>query len=80
MSTEVGSKINKLVNSQPQGIVMLSSWLVSQGYSYDLQQRYKKSNWLYPVGIGAVIRTNDKVGYEGAIYALQRQGNLSIHP
>lgn len=80
MSTEVGSKINKLLNSQPQGIVMLSSWLANQGYSYDLQQRYKKGNWLYPIGVGAVIRTNDKVGYEGAVYALQRQGNLSIHP
>ena len=80
MSTEVGSKINKLLNSQPPGIVLLSSWLAKQGYSYDLQQRYKKSNWLYPIGTGAAIRTHDKVGYEGAIYALQRQGNLSIHP
>lgn len=80
MSTEVGSKINKLLNSQPQGIVLLSSWLAKEGYSYDLQQRYKKSRWLSPIGIGAVIRTNDKVGYEGAVYALQRQGNLSIHP
>ncbi len=79
MSTDVGSKINKLLSSQPQGTVLLSSWLAGQGYSYDLQQRYKKSNWLHPIGIGAVIRTNDKVGYEGAIYALQQQGNLSIH-
>ncbi len=80
MSTEVGSKINKLLNSQPQGIVLLSSWLAKEGYSYDLQQRYKKSQWLSSIGIGAVIRTNDKVGYEGAVYALQCQGNLSIHP
>lgn len=80
MSTEVGSKINKLLNSQPSGIVLLSSWLADQGYSYDLQQRYKKSNWLHSIGIGALIRTNDKVKYEGAIYALQQQGSLSIHP
>ncbi len=80
MSTEVGSKINKLLNSQPQGIVLLSAWLAKQGYSYDLQQRYKKSNWLSSIGVGAVIRTNDKVNYEGAVYALQRQGSLSIHP
>ena len=80
MSTEVGSKINRLLNSQPAGIVMLSSWLVEKGYSYDLQRRYKKSNWLRPIGTGAVIRSNDKVGYEGAIYALQAQGGLTIHP
>ena len=80
MSTDVGSKINQLLNSQPQGIVLLSSWLAEQGYSYDLQQRYKKSNWLHSIGTGALIRTNDKVEYGGAIYALQQQANLSIHP
>lgn len=80
MSTEVSSKINQLLNSHPSGIVMLSSWLTTQGYSHDLQQRYKKSNWLKSIGVGALIRTNDQVGYEGAIYALQRQGHLTIHP
>lgn len=80
MNTKNSSKINWLLNSTPPGIVLLSSWLAKQGYSYDLQQRYKKSNWLEPIGSGAVIRTNDKVGYEGAVYALQHQGNLSIHP
>lgn len=80
MSTYVSSKINQLLNSQPQGIVLLSTWLAEQGYSYDLQQRYKKSNWLHSIGTGALIRTNDKVEYGGAIYALQQQGNLTIHP
>lgn len=80
MSTTVGSKINILLNSQPQGIVLLSSWLAEQGYSYDLQQRYKKGNWLHSIGIGALIRANDQVGYEGAIYALQQQASMSIHP
>ena len=59
---------------------MLSSWMVRKGYSHDLQQRYKKSNWLKPIGTGAFIRNNDKVGYEGGIYALQEQNGLSIHP
>jgi hypothetical protein len=60
--------------------VYLSSWLTKQGYSHDLQQRYKKSNWLNSVGTGAFIRNNDKVGYEGAIYALQEQNGPTIHP
>lgn len=80
MSTDVGSKINQLLNSQPPGVVLLSSWMVKKGYSHDLQQRYKKSNWLKPVGIGAFVRNNDKVGYEGAIYALQEQSGLTVHP
>jgi hypothetical protein len=80
MSTTVGSKINKLLSSQPQGIVMLSSWLAEQGYSHDLQQRYKTSNWLHSIGVGALIRANDQVDYEGAICALQQQADMSIHP
>ena len=80
MSTAIGSKLNHLLNSQPPGIVFLSSWMTRQGYSHDLQQRYKKSNWLKSVGTGAFIRSNDKVGYEGALYALQEQNDFTIHP
>lgn len=80
MSTGIGSKINRLLTSQPPGVVLLSSWMLDNGYSYDLQQRYKKSNWLKPVGTGAFIRNNDKVGYEGAVYALQIQSGLTVHP
>lgn len=80
MSTGKESKINKLFSLQPPGVVLLSDWLVKQGYSHDLQQRYKKSNWLRAIGTGAVIRSNDHVDYEGAIYAIQVQNRSSIHP
>lgn len=80
MSTNYNSKINYLINSQPPGIVFLSSWLVANGYSHNLQQRYKKSSWLKSIGAGALVRINDKLNYEGAIYALQTQANLTIHP
>ena len=80
MSTKKRIKINQLLNSQPYGVVFLSSWLTKQGYSLDLQQRYKKSDWLQSIGTGAMIRSGEKVGYEGAIYALQKQSNSNIHP
>lgn len=80
MSTGNVTKINHLLHSQPSGIVMQSSWLVQQGYSHDLQQRYKKGKWLQSIGKGALIRTGDQVGYEGGIYALQSQNGLSVHP
>lgn len=80
MSTEPGTKINRLISSQPHGVVFLSAWLKAQGYSLDLQQRYKKSKWLESIGTGAMKRFGDKVGYEGAIYALQAQSGLTIHP
>jgi Transcriptional regulator, AbiEi antitoxin, Type IV TA system/Transcriptional regulator, AbiEi antitoxin N-terminal domain len=80
MSSENTSKINQLLSSQPSGVVMQSFWLAEQGYSLDLQKRYKKSKWLESIGTGALIRAGDQVGYEGAIYALQRESGSAVHP
>ncbi len=80
MSTDKRIKINQLLGTNPTGIVYLSSWLVEQGYSLDLQKRYRNSDWLTSIGTGAMIRSGDDVGYEGAIYALQEQAGLFIHP
>jgi hypothetical protein len=79
MSTENRTKINQLLTAQPSGVVLLSAWLAEEGYSLDLQKRYRKSHWLESIGTGAMIRAGDEVGYEGAIYALQQSG-LTIHP
>ncbi len=59
---------------------MVSAWLADQGYSSDLQKRYRKSGWLESIGTGAMIRAGEQVGYEGAVYALQRQLGMSVHP
>lgn len=80
MSTDKRIKINQLLSTQPSGIVYLSSWLVKQGYSLDLQKRYRNSDWLTSIGTGAMIRSGDNVSYEGAIYALQEQAGQFVHP
>jgi hypothetical protein len=80
MSSENTSKINQLLSSQPLGVVMQSFWLAEQGYSLDLQKRYRNSNWLKSIGTGAMIRAGDQVSYEGAIYALQQQNGSAVHP
>jgi hypothetical protein len=80
MSTIKPSKINRLLTIQPAGVVLTSSWLVQQGYSHDLQKRYRKSQWLDSIGTGALVRHSEKVDYLGAIYALQSQLGLSVHP
>ena len=72
-------KINKLLKSQPPGVVYLSSWLTENVFSSQLLNRYKKSNWLYSIGTGAWMRVGEKPTYQGAIYALQKQSSLSIH-
>lgn len=74
------SKLNQLLSSNPAGIVFTSSWLADQGYSFELQKRYKKSFWFESIGSGAMIRSGDQVGYEGAVFALQNQLNIRVHP
>ena len=80
MLTENVTKINHLLQTIPPGIVLQASWLTSQGYSPELQKYYRNSGWLKAWGTGAMVRSNDQPGYEGAVYALQNQSRLSIHP
>lgn len=80
MSTVNPSKINKLLKLQPHGVVLTSSWLVDQGYSPELLRKYRNSQWLTSIGTGAMIRVNDKVDYLGAIFSMQEQLGLGIHP
>ncbi|MDD2799463.1 MAG: type IV toxin-antitoxin system AbiEi family antitoxin [Bacteroidales bacterium] len=75
----IESKINKLLQNLPKGLVLLSPWLVAEGYSYELQQRYRKSGWLKSIGKGAMVRNGDELLLSGAIAALQTQAKVSIH-
>jgi len=73
------SKISKLMQDYPKGLVLLSSWLVSKGYPYELQQQYRKSGWLKSIGKGAMLKSGDPLLLSGALAALQSQANINIH-
>jgi hypothetical protein len=73
------SKINTLIQEYPKGLVLLSSWLVSKGYQYELQQQYRKSGWLRSIGKGAMLKSGDRLLLSGAIAALQLQAGINIH-
>lgn len=79
MNTLNNPKINQLLKLCPPRAVILSSWLKRHGYSSDLLKIYRASNWFKSIGIGAMIRSGDSVGYTGAVYALQTQANFPIH-
>ncbi len=79
MSINLENKLNKLLQDIPKGTVILSSWLLSQGYSHSLQHRYLKSHWLETIGSGAFKRKNDELAVFGALYALQQQKGKNIH-
>ncbi len=73
------TKINLLLQSLPKGSVLLPSWLLSKGYSYALQQAYRKSGWLKTISKGAMLRSGDTPVLAGALSALQNIENLPIH-
>ncbi len=79
MSTNNEIKLKKLLEIHVPGTIMLASWLVQKGFSHDLQQRYRKSNWLESVGVGAFIRPGETINWLGALYSLQKQTQLAIH-
>jgi hypothetical protein len=73
------SKISNLMQADPKGLVMLSSWLVANGYSHELQQQYRRSGWLKSIGKGAMLKSGDPYLLSGALAALQSQANLALH-
>ncbi len=79
MSLENDKKLNPLIADWPVGAVYATSWLKKSGFSDQLLNRYKKSHWLTSVGSGALKRAGDEVSYQGAVYALQKQLDSSIH-
>jgi hypothetical protein len=60
MSTVKPSKINRLLKLQPSGVVLISSWLVEQGYSPELLRKYRNSNWLTSLGTAAAMERTDR--------------------
>ncbi len=75
------SIINQLLKQWPNGTVATTSWLNEHGVSRQLARRYAASGWLQPVGHGAFLRAGEPVvEWFGAVYALQTQLDLTLHP
>ena len=80
MSQGIKTKINRLVTQWPKGTVGVAFYLNRLGFTHDLLTKYKKSGWLKSFGRGAYILYGDKVEWTGAVYALQAQLGLNVHP
>lgn len=79
MSTNIDIKIKNLLDLHVPDTVLLASWLEAKGFSHDLQQRYRKSGWLYSIGVGAFKRPKDTISWQGGIYSLQQQAAFPVH-
>jgi hypothetical protein len=78
MNTKIESKIQKLFDLHVPNTVLLASWLATNGFSYDLQQQYRKSGWIQSIGVGAYKRPNETINWQGALYSLQKQAQLPV--
>ncbi len=59
---------------------MTATYLQKRGFSPLLRMRYMERGWIESLGRGAYKRPGDPVDWLGAIYTLQKQLNMSIHP
>jgi hypothetical protein len=79
MNTERKTKINQLLQKQPLGALFFSEWMYKNGISYELQRRYRETQWLTSIGTGVMIRTGDEPTIYGAVSCLNKQQNKHFH-
>jgi hypothetical protein len=79
MTSESGSKLNRLLTAWPQGTVAVSRWLEVQGAYQQLVHEYEKSGWIRRIGQGAYVRAGGTVEWTGGLHALQEQLKMLVH-
>lgn len=80
MGLDNDPKLNHLIKTWKKNTVMTAETLRSMGYSYQLLDKYKKSNWLESPGKGAYSVSGHEIHWPGALYALQKSLSLPIRP
>jgi len=71
--------MNQVFRRWPQGTVATQAWLSQLGVSSNLANWHVGSGWLVRFGSRAFIQPDDKVRWQGALYALQTQLGMTIH-
>lgn len=79
----MASKINWLVSHTLPGALVLQQWLVKNGISHSLTQKYARSGWLNKLFTGVYYRPvadqNYQPGWADAVQALRQQLSLPVH-
>ena len=79
MNTEGKTKINQLLQKQPPGGLFFSEWMYKNGISYELQRRYRETQWLTSIGTGVMIRTKGEPTIFSAVSSLNKRQNKHFH-
>ena len=73
------TNLKSLIGKVPHNALVTTKWLEQQGFSRQLLSKYTKNNWLKKLTNGVFVKIGDEPSINGAIYALQKQLDLSIH-
>jgi len=73
MSIVLGTKINQLLTSTDSSGLYFSQWLKAQGYSDQLQKKYRDSGWLTSLSQGVMFRTGGKLSAYSALASCNSQ-------
>ena len=79
MTSRKSSKINLLLQKWPKGTVATQTWLNRLGISRKLANWHVGSGWLIRFEPRAYTRPLDVIEWNGGLYALQTQLNMTIH-
>ncbi|MDZ4676374.1 MAG: type IV toxin-antitoxin system AbiEi family antitoxin domain-containing protein [Oligoflexia bacterium] len=78
MDRQNRTKLNQLLQNWPRGSVAPTSWLLRQGISRQLLDRYEQYGWVTRVAKGVVIRKGEDVSWVGVMLALQEFLEMSV--
>lgn len=79
MSIDNKNKLNYLLQQRNLGGVFLSAWLNANGYSSQLQKKYRDSGWLSSLSTGVMYRTGDKLRSFSVLESYNSQLKKSYH-
>lgn len=73
MSIATGTKLNRLLLNADTSGLLFSQWMKSQGYSDQLQKKYRDSGWLTSLSQGVMFRTGIKLSAYSALASCNLQ-------
>jgi hypothetical protein len=79
MNIEQGNKLNQLLQLWQSGGLFFSTWLKKNGYSAQLMQQYRKSEWFSSLSKGVFYRTGDTLSAYGALSSFNNQLNKKFY-
>lgn len=79
MSLEKETKLKLLYQLLPEGVVVPSSWLISNGYSSQLIYKYVQSGWLEKINRGVYVRPASNITWQGVTIGIQLLCELPLY-